>query len=157
MTQLDPAVIAAIEERTLANRYRYDDPLPDDRIDHLWYWSENHRIITLANERLAGEFFPDAVFAVTGMTGAEHAERAKPDILEWIDERARFGFFEWHSNVYMVKNITPLLMLCELSSDPEIVQAARPGPRPVPCSTWRRTTTGAPTSPRTGGRTRRTR
>ena len=123
MTQLDPAVIAAIEERTLANRYRYNDPLPDDRIDHLWYWSENHRIITLANERLAGEFFPDATFAVTGMTGAEHAERAKPDILEWIDERARFGFFEWHSNVYMVKNVTPLLMLIELSTDPELIEA----------------------------------
>ncbi len=123
MTQLDPAVIAAIEERTLANRYRYNDPLPDDRIDHLWYWSENHRIITLSNERLAGEFFPDATFAVTGMTGAEHADRAKPDILDWIDERARFGFFEWHSNVYMVKNVTPLLMLIELSSDPELVEA----------------------------------
>ncbi|MFA9563270.1 MAG: hypothetical protein ACERLM_00975 [Acidimicrobiales bacterium] len=124
MTQLDPAVIKAIEQRFLANRYRYNDPLPDDRVDHLWYWSENHRIITLAIERLAGELYPDAVFEVTGMTGAEHAERAKPDILEWIDERARFGFFEWHSNVYMVKNITPLLMLAELSSDPEIVQAS---------------------------------
>ena len=64
------------------------------------------------------------MFTVTGLTGSQHAARAKPDILAWIDERARFGFFEWHSNVYMVKNITPLLMLCELSHDVEIVQAA---------------------------------
>ena len=124
MTRIDPEVIAAIEQRYVANRYRYNDPLPDDRIDHLWYWSENHRIIGLANELLAGQFLPDHVFTVTGLTGAEHATRAKPDILAWIDERARFGFFEWHSNVYMVKNITPLLMLCELSDDVEIVHAA---------------------------------
>ncbi len=124
MTQIDQTVITAIEERLVANRYRYNDPLPGDRIDHLWYWSENHRIIVLANEWLAGQFLPDAVFDVTGLTGAEHMARAKPDILEWIDERARFGFFEWHSNVYMAKNITPLLMLCELCDDVEIVQAA---------------------------------
>ncbi|MEM7141978.1 MAG: hypothetical protein AAF548_13205 [Actinomycetota bacterium] len=124
MTQIDPAVIDAITQRVLANRYRYDDPLPDDRIDHLWYWSENHRIITLHNELLAGQFFPDEIFAVTGFTGREHYDRARPEILEWIHERARFGFFEWHSNVYMAKNITPLLSLCELADDPEIVNAA---------------------------------
>ncbi len=127
MTTIDPAVIDAIHARTLANRYRYDDPLPDDRIDHLWYWSENHRLITLANEHLAGELFPDEVFPITGLSGAEHAARAKPEILEWIDERGRFGFFEWHSNVYMAKNITPLLMLCELSEDTELVRAAAVG------------------------------
>jgi hypothetical protein len=124
MTRIDPAVIDAITERVLANRYRYDDPLPDERIDHLWYWSENHRIITRSNELLAGQFFPDEVFAVTGMTGAEHAARTRPDILDWVHERARFGFFEWHSNVYMAKNITPLLSLCELCDDDEIVNAA---------------------------------
>ncbi|TDT17086.1 hypothetical protein BDK89_2690 [Ilumatobacter fluminis] len=126
-TRIDPGVIDAIALRTIANRYRYDDPLPDDRIDHLWYWSENHRLITLANECLAGEMFPDETFPVTGMTGAEHAARAKPDILEWINERGRFGFFEWHSNVYMAKNVTPLLMLCELSDDDDLVRAAAVG------------------------------
>ena len=50
MTSLQPAVLDAIEERIVANRYRYDDPLPDDRIDNLWYWSENHRLIGLAIE-----------------------------------------------------------------------------------------------------------
>ena len=126
-TRIDPNVIDAITQRVLANRYRYDDPLPDDRIDHLWYWSENHRIITLSNELLAGQFFPDEVFAVTGLTGSEHATRARPEILDWIHERARFGFFEWHSNVYMAKNITPLLSLVELCDDDEIVHAAAMG------------------------------
>jgi len=124
MTRISPDVIDAIRDRVLANRYRYDDPLPDDRVDHLWYWSENHRVITLSNEFLAGQFFPDDVFEVTQLTGRQHQERARPEILEWIHERARFGFFEWHSNVYMAKNITPLLSLCELSDDDEIVNAA---------------------------------
>jgi hypothetical protein len=124
MTTLAPDVVAAIDERLLANRYRYDDPLPDDRVDSLWYWSENHRIINLAIEYLAGQRHPDETFVVTGLTGAEHLERARPDILEWIDERADLGFFEWHSNVYMLKNITPLLMLAELADDPAIVTAA---------------------------------
>ena len=124
MTQLSPDVIAAIDERMLANRYRYDDPLPADRLDNLWFWSENHRIINLAIEYLSGQRYPDETFAVTGLTGAEHLERAKPDILDWITERADLGFFEWHSNVYMLKNITPLLMLAELADDPEIVTAA---------------------------------
>ncbi len=124
MTQLSPEVIAAIDERMLANRYAWDDPLPDDRLDNLWFWSENHIVITRAIEYLAGQRYPDETFAVTGLTGAEHLERARPFILEWIDERARLGFFEWHSNVYMLKNITPLHMLAELADDPEIVVAA---------------------------------
>lgn len=123
-TQLSSEVLDAIKSATLGNRFRYDDPLPDDRVDHLWYWSENHRLITLSNELIAGEFYPDDTFEVTGLTGREHAERAKPEILEWITERGRFGFFEWHSNVYMAKNVSPLLMLCEISNDPDVVQAA---------------------------------
>jgi hypothetical protein len=124
MTQLSPDVITAIDERMLANRYAWDDPLPDGRLDNLWYWSENHLVITRAIEYLAGQRYPEETFAVTGLTGAEHLARAKPFILEWIDERARLGFFEWHSNVYMLKNITPLHMLVELADDPEIVVAA---------------------------------
>jgi hypothetical protein len=126
-TRLSPELIAAIEERLVANRYRYDDPLPDDRIDNLWFWSENHRIINLTLEYLAGTRLADKAFTVTGLTGAEHATRARGDILEWIRERVELGFFEWHSNVYMLKNITPLTMLSELADDPEVVAAATIG------------------------------
>jgi hypothetical protein len=123
-TTLDPEVIAAIEQRLVDNRYRYDDPLPDDRIDELWFWSENHRILGLVGEYLAGQRLPEETFTVTGLTGAEHAERSKQPILDWVDERARFGFFEWHSHVYMKKNIEPLLTLVQLAEDEEIVAAA---------------------------------
>ncbi len=44
-TRLAPDVIEAVRQRIVNNRYRYDDPLPDGRLDNLWYWSENHIII----------------------------------------------------------------------------------------------------------------
>ncbi|MDP2292849.1 MAG: hypothetical protein Q8M22_16800 [Actinomycetota bacterium] len=123
-TQLAPEVIEAIRERIVNNRYRYDDPLPDGRLDNLWFWSENHIIINRVIEYLGGMRYPDDTFTVTGLTGAEHMARAKPDILEWVHERGQLGFFEWHSNVYMLKNITPLHLLAEQADDPELVQAA---------------------------------
>ena len=124
MTTLAPDVIEAIEQRLVDNRYRYDDPNPDNRVDNLWYWSENHIIIGLVIEYLAGRHLSEETFTITGLAGAEHSERAKPGILKWIDERARFGFFEWHSNVYMLKNITPLVTLIELGGDEELAVAA---------------------------------
>jgi len=126
-TRLPPEFTDAIEQRFVANRYRYDDPLPADRLDNLWFWSENHIIINHTLEYLAGSRFADQTFTVTGLTGAEHAERARGDILEWIRERLELGFFEWHSNVYMLKNITPLTMLAELAADPEVAAAAAIG------------------------------
>ncbi len=126
-TRLAPEVTDAIEQRLVDNRYRYDDPLPDDRLDNLWFWSENHIIINLTLEYLAGSRLADRTFTVTGITGAEHAARARGDILKWIRERLELGFFEWHSNVYMLKNITPLTMLTELADDPEVSAAATIG------------------------------
>ena len=119
---LDPSLLAAVEQRMVEFRYRWDDPLPADRLDHKWFWSENHRVIMAVDEYLSGLALPDRVFTVTGLTGEQHAQRARPTILEWIQERARFGFSEWHSNVYMLKNITPLVTLVELSDDDELIR-----------------------------------
>ena len=127
MTTLNPELLSAIEQRMVNNRYRYNDPNPEGRVDSLWYWSENHVIIGLINEFLAGQAFPTATFTVTGLTGAEHMARSKPAIVAWVTERARFGFFEWHSHVYMLKNISPLLTLAELAEDPELVRVAGMG------------------------------
>jgi hypothetical protein len=123
-TTLDPKVIEAIERRMVDNRYRWDDPLPKDRVDNQWFWSENHLLIGLVNEYLAGQRLPKRTFTITGLTGAQHVARSKQPILEWIEERARFGFFEWHSHVYMKKDVTPLVTLLELADDPDLVLAA---------------------------------
>ena len=123
---LDPSVIAAIESRMRDFRYRYDDPLPADRLDNKWFWSENHRLIFAVDELLSGLALPDTRFTVTGLTGAQHAARARPAILEWVRERGRYGFSEWHSNVYLPLDINPLLTVIELSpaDDVELQRAA---------------------------------
>ncbi len=116
---LAPDVIAHIEQLLVDFRYRYDDPLPAGRLDSKWFWSENHRIIYAVIELLSGLALPDRTFTVTGLTGAEHAARSRPRVISWIHERARYGFSEWHSNVYMQLNISPLTTLLALGPDDE--------------------------------------
>ena len=125
---LDPGVVTLIEQLLVDFRYRYDDPLPPDRVDNKWFWSENHRIIFAVIELLSGLALPDRTFTVTGLTGAQHAERSRPRVLGWIHERARYGFSEWHSNVYMHLDIAPLITLLALGpDDDELLRAAAGG------------------------------
>ncbi|MDJ0789314.1 MAG: hypothetical protein QNK05_21115 [Myxococcota bacterium] len=129
-----PAVSEALWQKTeqamIDFKYWYTDPTPDRTfngqpvIDLMWYWTENHILIFHTVEMLMGNMFPDTVFSVAGLTGAEHAARARPKILRWLDERGRFGFTEWHSNVYYNLDMRPLLTLIEFSNDPEIEQKA---------------------------------
>jgi len=117
-------VITAIEGAITGARYRYDDPIPAGEVDNKWFWSENHRIIFAVDEYLGGLALPDKVFTFTGLTGAQHAARTRQRIVDWILERARFGFSEWHSNVYLKYSYSPLLTLVEFADDPELVSLA---------------------------------
>jgi hypothetical protein len=120
----------AAEEAVLDFKYWYADPTPDrvfggsPVIDQMWYWSENHVLLFRVNEYLAGQRYPGRTFSVTGLNGAQHRERARAAILEWIDERAQNGFHEWHSDVYYQKDITPLLSLVEWAEDDELATRA---------------------------------
>ena len=116
--------VAAIEERFLAYKYWYTEPTPEGVVDDKYYWSENHRIIFHTIEHLAGQAFPDETFTNDGRTGAEHRDESRDRILEWLDEKVRFGFSEWHSDVYYQKDLTPLLTLVEFAEDEEIADRA---------------------------------
>ncbi len=122
--ELEPEMVEAIEERFLSFKYWYTEPQPAGVIDDKWYWSENHQLIFHMLEYLVGQEFPDATFTNSGMSGREHMAHAEPLILKWFDERARFGFFEWHSDVYYLKDVSPLLMLIEHSGDDEMATLA---------------------------------
>ena len=76
-TKLSPPLLDAIKQRMLHNRYRYDDPNPEHRVDAQWYWSENHILILATDEYLAGQWFPDDVFTITGLTGRQSMARAR--------------------------------------------------------------------------------
>lgn len=125
-----PELWRRAEEAVLSFKYWYTDPTPERLadgepvIDEMWYWTENHILIFRTCEYLAGQLFPDRVFPVTGMRGHEHLERARQAILTWLDERARFGFTEWHSNVYYNLDMRPLLSLVEWVDDPRIARRA---------------------------------
>jgi hypothetical protein len=117
--QLPGQAVDALRERFLGFRYWYTDPveMPEGTVDERWYWSENHRLIFHACEYLAGQAFPDATFAVTGLTGEAHRQRAAPLLAAWFDEKAVDGFSEWHSDVYYAKDLAPLVTLAEFVAD----------------------------------------
>lgn len=130
----DPAVSDGAwrkaKDAVLTFKYWYRDETPErivdglQVVDNMWYWTENHILIFRVCELLAGQLYPDEVFAVTGLTGREHRARAEPVILAWLDERARFGFTEWHSNVYYNLDLRPLLALVEWSENEVIAKRA---------------------------------
>ncbi len=119
-------VAALLADRFTGFRYWYTDPveLPEGTVDERWYWSENHRLIFHTCELLAGQSFAGEVFAVTGMTGEEHRQRAAARLHAWFDEKATDGFSEWHSDVYYAKDLAPLVTLAEFAADPAIAERA---------------------------------
>ena len=116
-------------------KYWYADRTPErivggeQVVDNMWYWTENHILIFRTCEYLIGEMFPERIFVVPDaegrqLTGREHADRAKAAILTWLDERAKFGFTEWHSNVYYNLDLRPLLSLVEWAPDRIVAKRA---------------------------------
>ncbi|NOZ01133.1 MAG: hypothetical protein GXP54_04510 [Deltaproteobacteria bacterium] len=100
----------------LGFKYWLDEPGKDK----MCYWTENHQGLYHSGELLAGQLFLDKVFPNSGMTGAQHVEHATPMVVRWLDMRGRFGFSEWHSNVYFNEDMPALLNLADFAGDEEI-------------------------------------
>ena len=115
---LAAGLVEKIESALLDFKYWYTEPTPEGMEDDSYYWSENHMITYHVLEYLMGQAYPDEVFGSDGKTGSEHHAHAEAQLLRWLDLHARYGFSEWHSNVYYQKSITPLLTLAEYAEDP---------------------------------------
>jgi hypothetical protein len=113
---LDEQTRALIEQTLLDFKYWIDEP----GVDQMCFWTENHQALYHSSELLVGQLFADEVFSNNGMTGAEHAVHAAPLIERWLDLRGRFGFSEWHSNVYFNEDIPALVNLADFAEDPVI-------------------------------------
>ncbi len=113
---LDPEVRSRVEDTVLGFKYWIDEPGQDQ----MCYWSENHQALYHSNELLAGQLFPDEIFANSGTTGAEHVVHAEGLIERWLDLRGRLGFSEWHSNVYFNEDIPALVNLADHAEDETI-------------------------------------
>ncbi len=126
-------VRTAVEQHFRSFKYWFTDPQPAGVVDQRYYWSENHQLLYHADEYLAGQAFPADTFSSDGNTGAWHKDRARKFIADWLDQKVRFGFTEWHSDVYYQKTLDALLTVVEWVDDP----GARPpgvdgaGPPPV--------------------------
>ncbi|MSU23874.1 MAG: hypothetical protein EXS32_08635 [Opitutus sp.] len=114
---IDATNLAKIHQAIFGFRYWMDQPGEDGRC----YWSENHQILFASAEYLAGQKFPDAIFTIDGRTGRAHQADARRRVLTWLEQRWRYGFAEWFSNVYYVEDVAPLCNLIDRSTDPEIV------------------------------------
>jgi hypothetical protein len=121
---LDPDLAAAIKERILAFKYWWTEPTPDGVVDSQYYWTENHQVIFLANEYVAGQTFPDEEFTNSGMTGKEHMAHARDELAKWFEWRSRFGFSEWLSNVYWSEDMKGTLLLAEYADDAKLARQA---------------------------------
>ena len=109
-----------LETTVLAFKYWLDEPGPDT----MCWWSENHQILFHSAELLAGQLFPDTAFTNSAMTGAEHVTHALPRLHRWLDFRGRFGFSEWHSNVYFNEDLPALVNLADFAEDDAIREKA---------------------------------
>jgi len=103
----------AMEETVLGFMYWIDEPGPEELV----WWSENHQILYHTAELLAGQLFPDTVFSNSGMTGTEHVDKALGLLRPWLEFRGRFGFSEWHSNVYFNEDMPGLINLVDFAED----------------------------------------
>ena len=121
---LSPELADAIKERILAFKYWWTEPTPEGVVDSQYYWTENHQIIILANEYVAGQTFPDEEFTNSGMTGEEHVAHAEEELAKWFEWRSRFGFSEWLSNVYWAEDMKGTLLLAEFAQDEELARTA---------------------------------
>ena len=121
---LAPGLIEKVEQALTTFKFWYTEPTPDGMIDESYYWTENHQVLYHAIEYLVGQRYPDRVIGRDGRTGAEHLAHARDLLMQWFDFRARYGFTEWHSNVYYQEDHNALLTLAEFAEDPEIQQRA---------------------------------
>ncbi|MGD8405617.1 MAG: hypothetical protein PVJ21_18305 [Anaerolineales bacterium] len=94
-------------------------------IDSLCTWTENHYILFTSAAYLAGQLYPDEVFANSGESGKQKVELNRKRILLWLDLRFRTGFSEWLSHVYYDEDLTALLSLYDFAQDDEIRRKAK--------------------------------
>lgn len=103
--KLSPGINALMKQTVLGFKYWVDEP--GDTV--MYMGSENHRLLFHVAEWLAGQLYPTEEFSNSKQRGLFHALKGRMFITEWIRQRGRFGFDEWHSNAYYPICIAPLL------------------------------------------------
>ncbi len=103
--------------------FKYWMDMPDD--ESLCFFSENHTVLYGALEYLVGQEWGSDVFSNSGLTGFDHKVRGHARLMDWFDQRYRFGFFEWYSGNYWNEDLGTLMQLVSFAKDEEIVKNAK--------------------------------
>jgi hypothetical protein len=111
--RLSAGLIAHVKRSILNFKYFPDEP----GLDSLCTWTENHYILYASSAYLAGQMYPDELFANSGETGRQKVGKNRPRILRWLDLRFRTGFSEWLSHVYYDEDLAALLALHDFAAD----------------------------------------
>ena len=121
--KLSPEIRALMKDTVLGFKYWVDEP--GDTV--MYMGSENHRLLFHVAEWLAGQLFPTEEFTNSHQRGLYHATKGRMYITEWLRQRGRFGFDEWHSNSYYPVNIAPLINIYDFAirEDYKLRQMAR--------------------------------
>ncbi len=125
---LSAEILANARSTLLQHKFWPDERLnePDpEKTDSMVYVTENHFILYASSGYLAGQLYPDEVFAASGETGAKKMETFRPRVMRWLELRYKSGFSEWLSNVYYDEDIPGLVALVELAEDEEISTLAK--------------------------------
>lgn len=109
---------ALIKDAFIGFKYFIDEPGDDS----MCYWSENHQILFAVSEYLAGQEWPDDVFANNGILGREHMESAQNRIDAWMRQRFDYGFSEYLSNNYLAEDIAPMANFIAYANDKKRVE-----------------------------------
>ena len=110
---LDLSFKSQLKSAILDFKYWFTEPNDDSMI----MWTENHMILFHSCELLAGQLYPNETFTNSGMNGTQHVDHALPLVNRWLDWRARFGFSEWHSDIYLEEDLIALLNLVDFAQD----------------------------------------
>ena len=102
---LSPEINALMKDTVLGFKYWVDEP--GDTV--MYMGSENHRLLFHVAEWMAGMLFPTEMFTNSQQNGLFHYQKAYVYITEWLRQRGRYGFDEWHSNSYLPVCLAPLM------------------------------------------------
>ncbi|MBN1934167.1 MAG: hypothetical protein JW934_05865, partial [Anaerolineae bacterium] len=120
--RLSSMIKAMMKDTVLGFKYWVDEP--GDTV--MYMGSENHRLLFHVAEWMAGQLFPTEEFTNSRQRGLYHATKGRMYITEWLAQRGRFGFDEWHSNSYYPISIAPLVNVYDfaISEDYKLRQMA---------------------------------
>jgi hypothetical protein len=120
---LSPGLNAQMKDTILGWEYWVDEP----GVKVMIVGTENHRFLCHVAELMAGQLFPGEMFTNSQQRGLYHATKGREYTMEWLRQRGRFGFDEWHSNSYFPVDVAPLLNVFDFAirEDIKLKQQAR--------------------------------